>query len=74
VVRALDTTITNLAGRQGGAPVLADIGLNAGRETLVTPNDIILVFETHATGLLTEGRRTGDGDPTFHYLLHETIL
>ena len=66
VVRALDTTITNLAGRQGGAPVPADIGLNAGREILVAPNDVILVTKTHASGLLAEGRRTGDCDPTLH--------
>ena len=74
VVRALDASVTNPAGRQGGATVLADIGLNARDEVLVAPNDVIFVFETHAAGLLTEGGRTGHGDPTFHYLLHETIL
>jgi hypothetical protein len=66
VVRALDTTITNLAGRQGGAPVPADIGLDARDEVLITPNDVILVTKTHASGLLAEGRRTGDCDPTLH--------
>ena len=66
VVRALDAAVPNLAGRQGRSAVPADIGLNARREVLVPPNDIILVAETDASGLLAESRRTGHCDPALH--------
>jgi hypothetical protein len=66
MVRALDVTIPNLAVRQGCSTVPTHIGLNAGRKILITPNDVILIPKTHATGLLTESCRTGHRDPTLH--------
>ena len=66
VVRALDAAVTDFAGRQGGSSVSTDIGLDAGREILVPPDDIILVPQTDASGMLAEGCRTGHSDPALH--------